>query len=176
MIENKSLFDFKYEIRESAPAFQESMADLFNIVKKKDGSEVDLRKIVWESPEFKQFAEEAETEEEEVIKVRAKFEIRRGMKKTSKGVRTIFVLEREDFFANDTEGYPASSESLTIEDALSEFYSQKYLIEVLIKHDALFDQRYFWKKENGAWSKSWWLEDPTESYPLPGAPAADKES
>ncbi len=152
-----SLMDFKSSLK---PELQEQFADVFNLVKNADGQEIDLRKMSWMSEEFKVFFDENESG---VEKIKSKFEIRKGQKKIKGALKTIFLLERSDYWPNLDFIPTSDAEFPTIDGALSSFYEQKDLIEALIKNDALFDERYFWKEKDGVWKKSWWLGDRIET-------------
>lgn len=148
-----SLLDFQYALK---PEAKEQFADVFNIVKNSKGENVDLRKMVWLTPEFKVFSEENESG---IEKIKSKFEVKKGQKKVKGIPKTIFILERSDYWPNSEDGpMNCGAEFDTIDGALAEFYSDKDLIELLIKNDALHDGRYFWKYTEGEWQKSWFLE------------------
>lgn len=152
-----SLMDFQNALK---PEAKEVFADVFNIVKNEKGEDVDLRKMSWLSEYHKVFFEDSETG---IEKIKSKFEIRKGQRKTKDGMKTIFLLERTDYWK---EFGPAScdGEHKSIDDALNEFYFQRNLIEDLIKEDAIFDGRYFWKQKDGKWHKSWWLDSGCEKF------------
>jgi len=161
-----SLMDFQHALK---PEAREECEAFFNVVKKADGSEVDLRKTSWMSEEFKVFFDENDSGVEQI---KSKFEIKKGQKKIKGALKDIFFVLRSDYWPQESEPIPSDAEFLTIDEALSHFYGQKDLIEALIQNDALFDERYFWKQKDGQWHKSWWMDDSIEIMEQPQAIAA----
>lgn len=156
-----SLLDFQNALK---PEAKEEFADVFNIIKKADGSEVDLRKMSWMSEYHKVFFDDRMNNESGIEKIKSKFDIKKGSRKIKGELKTVFILERTDYWNSAISNEPVccDGEHNTIEEALTEFYGQKDLIQELIKNDALFDQRYFWKYRDGKWNKSWFLEEPED--------------